>query len=78
MALFPIFLKLEGRKILIVGGGKIAEDKIGSVLRTAADLTVVSPQITDGIREWARLGRLKYIAGAYEIGMVRGHFLVIA
>jgi precorrin-2 dehydrogenase/sirohydrochlorin ferrochelatase len=47
MALYPIFLKLEGHKVLIVGGGVIAEQKIEGVLRSATDVTVIAPQVAD-------------------------------
>ena len=47
MILYPIFLKLEGKKVLIVGGGQIAEEKLFGVLRSANDVTVVAPG-TDG------------------------------
>src|ERR1044071_1158095 len=59
MSLYPIFLKLEGHKVLIVGGGPIAEQKIEAVLRSSTDVTVVSPQITPRIRMWAHQGRIK-------------------
>lgn len=78
MALYPIFLKLEGRKILIVGGGKIAEEKVYAVLRSAKDVTVISPEITPRIREWAEAGLVKHIAGLYRPGMAGNFFLVIA
>jgi precorrin-2 dehydrogenase len=78
MPLYPIFLKLEGRKVLVVGGGLIAEQKIEGVLRSATDVTVVSPQITPRIRLWAHQGRIKYIALQFQPGMARGYFLVIA
>lgn len=78
MSLYPVFLKLEGRKVLIVGGGNIAEQKIEGVLRSATDVTVVAPQITDRIRTWVREKRVRYVAGEYRQGMTRGYFLVIA
>jgi precorrin-2 dehydrogenase/sirohydrochlorin ferrochelatase len=78
MALYPIFLKLEGRKVLIVGGGKIAEEKAGAVLRCALDVTVVAPEITPRIREWAEGGRVRYTPGEYQSGMASEFFLVIA
>ena len=78
MSLYPIFLKLEGHKVLIVGGGLIAEQKIAAVLRSATDVTVVSPQITPRIRLWAHQGRIKYIGLNFRPGMTRGCFLVIA
>jgi precorrin-2 dehydrogenase / sirohydrochlorin ferrochelatase len=78
MSLYPVFLKLEGRKVLIVGGGSIAEQKIEGVLRSATDVTVIAPQITDRIRTWAEEKRVRHIAGEYSRGMAQGYFLVIA
>ena len=78
MALYPIFLKLEGRKVLIAGGGKVAEEKIYAVLRSATDVTVVAPRITDRIRGWAESGLLRHVAEEYRPGMAKEFFLVIA
>jgi precorrin-2 dehydrogenase len=78
MSLYPVFLKLEGRRVLIVGGGSVAEQKIEGVLRSATDLTVISPRVTGRIRAWAEEGRLKHVAAEYRAGMAQGYFLVIA
>jgi len=78
MALYPIFLKLEGRKVLIVGGGKIAEEKTYAVLRSAKDVTVVAPEITARMQEWRKEGLIQHIAGLYQPGMASAFFLVIA
>ena len=78
MALYPIFLKLEDRKVLIVGGGLVAEQKIEGVLRSATDVTVIAPQITPRIRLWAQQGRFRHVALEYRPGMAKGYFLVIA
>ncbi|HEX4605716.1 MAG TPA: bifunctional precorrin-2 dehydrogenase/sirohydrochlorin ferrochelatase [Candidatus Angelobacter sp.] len=78
MSLYPIFLKLEGHRVLIVGGGLIAEQKIEAVLRSATDVTVISPQITPRIRLWAHQGRVKYVGREFQPGMTRGYFLVIS
>ena len=78
MALYPIFLKLEGHKILVVGGGMIAEQKIEGILRSATDVTVIAPQITPRIRLWAHQGRLKHIGLEFRAGMAQGYFMVIA
>src|SRR5579885_693056 len=77
MALYPVFLKLQDRKVLIVGGGQVAEEKIQAVLRSATDVTVVAPKITARIREWAEQGFLRHIAGEYHKGMAQEYFLVI-
>jgi precorrin-2 dehydrogenase/sirohydrochlorin ferrochelatase len=78
MALYPVFLKLESRKVLIVGGGAVAEQKIEGVLRSANDVTVIAPHVTPLISEWAGQGRLKHAASQFQPGMAKGYFLVIA
>lgn len=78
MPLYPVFLKLEGRKVLVVGGGLIAEQKIEAVLRSATDVTVLSPRVTERISQWAAQGRLRRVVHEYRAGMARGYFLVIA
>jgi precorrin-2 dehydrogenase len=78
MSLYPIFLKLEGHKVLVVGGGLIAQQKIEAVLRSATDVTVIAPQVTPRIRLWAHQGRLSHVALPYRPGMAKGYFLVIA
>lgn len=43
--LYPVFLKLEGRKVLLVGGGTVAASKLEGLLAAGAQVTVVAPNI---------------------------------
>lgn len=45
--LFPVFLKLAGRPVLVVGAGPVAAGKIAALLPTGAELRVVAPDISD-------------------------------
>jgi uroporphyrin-III C-methyltransferase/precorrin-2 dehydrogenase/sirohydrochlorin ferrochelatase len=47
--LFPAFLKLAGRKVLVVGGGPVAAAKVAALRPTGARLVVVAPEIADAI-----------------------------
>jgi len=78
MSLFPMFLKLEGRRCLVVGAGTVAEAKIESLLATEAAVRVVAPHATPKVREWARQGRIEWQAREYGVGDLLGVFLVIA
>jgi precorrin-2 dehydrogenase / sirohydrochlorin ferrochelatase len=78
MTLYPVFLKLEHHKVLIVGGGAIAEQKLEGVLRSATDVTVIAPHLNDRIARWATEGRIRHVAQEYESGMAQEYFLVIA
>jgi len=48
-ALFPAFLKLQGRRVVIVGGGPVAASKLASLQAAGADLVVVAPDVCDAI-----------------------------
>jgi uroporphyrin-III C-methyltransferase/precorrin-2 dehydrogenase/sirohydrochlorin ferrochelatase len=78
MSLLPIFLKLEGRRCLLVGAGTVALEKIGSLLKTGLNLRVVAPQARAEIRALAAEGKLEWIERAFEPADLDGNFLVIA
>jgi uroporphyrin-III C-methyltransferase/precorrin-2 dehydrogenase/sirohydrochlorin ferrochelatase len=50
MTVYPVFLKLEGLPVLVVGAGKVAASKIGGLLRAGARVTVVAPEISSLVR----------------------------
>ncbi|HEY5960646.1 MAG TPA: bifunctional precorrin-2 dehydrogenase/sirohydrochlorin ferrochelatase, partial [Polyangiaceae bacterium] len=47
--LYPVFLKLEQRRVLVVGGGTVASSKLGALTEAGAVVTVVAPQIAPEI-----------------------------
>ena len=47
--LFPVFLKLEGRPVLLVGGGAVASARLGELVRARAQVTVVAPDVRPAI-----------------------------
>ena len=48
--LFPVFLKLGGRRVLLVGGGTVASAKLRPLLDAGADVAVVAPEVSGAIR----------------------------
>ena len=72
MSLFPMFVKLEGRRVLVVGAGSVGEAKIESLLATGASVHVVAPKATPRVREWARDGRIEWQRARIRAGGFRG------
>jgi precorrin-2 dehydrogenase / sirohydrochlorin ferrochelatase len=78
MILFPMFLKLAGRKCIVVGAGAIAESKINSLLNAEAEVTVVAPVINIAVRQLASLGCVALIEREFLSEDLSEAFLVIA
>jgi precorrin-2 dehydrogenase/sirohydrochlorin ferrochelatase len=75
--LFPVFLKLAGRKCLVIGGGVIAARKTGDLARSGADVTVMSPDISSEMRELVSAHNFRIIKKQYSNGDLSGYSLVI-
>src|SRR5580765_5346833 len=77
MNLFPIFLKLEGRRCLVVGGGQVGTQKIAGLLDAGAEVIVVDPSPAVAVREF--LGsRVVWHQRKYLPTDLDGIYLVIA
>jgi precorrin-2 dehydrogenase/sirohydrochlorin ferrochelatase len=78
MSLFPIFLKLQGRLVIVIGGGKVAEDKIRGLFSTGARVRVISPAITPAIAEWVRDRQVDWLPKTFAAGDLSEAHLVVA
>jgi len=76
-ALFPAFLKLDGRECLVVGAGRVGESKIEGLLATGAAITVVSPSATEAVEAWANAEKLRWHAREFEPSDLEGIFLAV-
>jgi precorrin-2 dehydrogenase / sirohydrochlorin ferrochelatase len=75
---YPIYLDVEGRTVLIVGGGSVAERKVETLLRCGAVVNVVSPEFTAALERWNDEERVRLHRKPYDAGDLGGAFLVIA
>jgi len=76
--LFPIFLKLESRRVVVVGAGRIAAQKLEGLVEAKAEVVVVAPEAAEPIQELFRGGRIQWKRAAFEPAHLDGAFLVIA
>ncbi len=81
MDLFPIFLKLTGRRCLVIGAGNLAESKIESLRAAYAIVTVIAPEVRPKIAEMAGAGEVELHLRRYQEGDVAAaeppYFLVV-
>lgn len=78
MEFLPIFQLVRDKPCLVVGGGATAERKVGSLLRAAAAVTVVAPEVTDGLARRAQAHEIHHLPRRFEPADLLGAHLVIA
>jgi len=77
MRYYPLYADLENRKCIVIGGGEVAERKVESLLECRADVTVISPQLTERLDELAHSREVKYLKRMYRRGDLENAFLVV-
>ncbi len=76
-SLFPMFVKLEGKRCLVVGAGKVGEPKISSLLETGARIHAVALEASEAVHHWARAGKITLEIRGFAPADLDGTFLAI-
>jgi siroheme synthase-like protein len=73
---YPIFLEMKDRRCVVIGGGAVAERKVEGLVAVGANVTVISPAITDGLRDLLAQGAIRHVAREYRGGDRAGYDLL--
>jgi precorrin-2 dehydrogenase / sirohydrochlorin ferrochelatase len=76
-SLFPMFVKLDGRQVLVVGAGRVGEPKIRGLLSTGAKIRVVAREASEGVQEWGRNGEITVEERDFLLSDLDQVFLVV-
>ena len=74
MELFPTFIKLVGRRVVVIGGGPVAASKLRALLDSGADITVVAPEIVAEIKN----SSVTIVERGFQLSDLDGAWLVVA
>lgn len=66
---FPLFIDLEGKKIIVVGAGAVASRRICTLLEFGARITVLAPEASEKVKSLSGEGRLIWRKEAYRPGL---------
>ena len=74
---YPVFLDLRERRVVVIGGGAMGEEKVTRLLPYEAQVVVVSPDVTDEVSELADDGKIEWVRRRYRSGDLEGAFIAI-
>lgn len=77
-AYFPMFLSLEGKKAVVIGGGSVASRRIETLLQFTHRVTVVTPRLLESMEHYVEEGRIELFRRPFEKEDIQGAFLVVA
>ena len=77
-AYFPLFVDLSEKKIIIVGGGKIAARRAAVLTRFASDITVIAPEFSEAMENLAAEQKVRCKRRMYKAGDISSADLVLA
>jgi precorrin-2 dehydrogenase/sirohydrochlorin ferrochelatase len=72
-----MFLKLEGKRCLVVGAGNVGEPKIGGLIDTGARIHVIALRASEMVHGWAQAGKILLELRPFEAGDLDGTFLAV-
>jgi siroheme synthase-like protein len=75
---FPVFLNIQRKKCVVVGGGQVAFRKVRMLLDCGANVTVISPVLHPDLTELANRKSIQVIRRSFKLGDLKGAFIVIA
>ncbi len=75
---YPVFLNVEGKKCVVVGGGQVAWRKVRVLLEHGADVEVISPDLCPELTKLAESGEIHALTREYRAGDLKSAFVAIA
>src|SRR6187200_3205873 len=75
---YPVGLRLSGRKVLVVGGGNVAQRRVPTLIAAGADVHLVSPQVTPAIEGLVGSGEVTWLHRGFEDSDLDGAWYVMA
>jgi uroporphyrin-III C-methyltransferase/precorrin-2 dehydrogenase/sirohydrochlorin ferrochelatase len=78
MKYLPIFLDIQNKPCLVVGGGQVAARKIKLLMNAGANIKIISPEICTEILQMSEHKQIKYISRKYQAGDEDGTTLIFA
>lgn len=78
MPYYPVLLDLRGLRVIVIGGGKVAERKINTLLGCGALINIIAKELTPLLQRYLEEKKIAYVGKKLNKGHLKGAFMVIA
>jgi precorrin-2 dehydrogenase/sirohydrochlorin ferrochelatase len=78
MPYYPILVDLQGKDVLVIGGGTVAQRKIETLLEYGAVVKLISRQLTPTLNRYLEKGKIKFLDEEFRENYLDGIFMVVA
>ena len=75
---YPVFMDVNQRRCVIIGGGNIGQEKVEKLLECDARVFVISPEVNPRVEEMASNNEITWDKREYRQGDLEGAFIAIA
>ena len=75
---YPLFVDLKGKRVVVIGGGRVAERKVQSLVDAGGSVELISPKLTARLLDMARAGEISVSRRGFRAGDLEGAWLVIS
>ncbi|PGA25838.1 NAD(P)-binding protein [Bacillus wiedmannii] len=76
--MYPLTVRVEKKRVVVIGGGKVAGFKIIPLLKQGADIVVISPELDANLVKLVEEKQIRWYQREYEKSDIQGAFLVVA
>ncbi|MDA1680681.1 MULTISPECIES: NAD(P)-binding protein [unclassified Bacillus cereus group] len=76
--MYPLTVRVEKKRVVVIGGGKVAGFKIIPLLKQGADIIVISPELDANLVKLVEEKQIRWYQREYEKSDIQGAFLVVA
>src|SRR5690348_4543630 len=74
---YPVGLRLSGRRVVVLGGGQVAQRRLPALIAAGADILLVSPTVTASVEAMADAGELRWERRSYQPGDLEGAWYTV-
>ncbi|MDG0842119.1 NAD(P)-binding protein [Staphylococcus equorum] len=77
MSLIPLMIDITNKKVFVIGGGKVAERRVTTLVNYAKDIHIISPTISENLKDMFQRSVIKWSEKSFEVNDIQQADLIV-